>query len=156
MGYCDASWASDIESRKSITGYCVKIGGQENVNGLISWSSRKQPTVALSSCEAEYLAVSAASQEVMFLRALMHDLGFEQLNATVLFEDNNGCIDLANNPVGHKRSKHIDVRHHYIRNLINAGKLQLKYLSTAEMVADIMTKPLERIKTEKFRAIMLP
>jgi hypothetical protein len=154
FGYCDASWASDTETRKSVTGYCFRMG-KDDVNGFISWNSRKQPTVALSSCEAEYLAVSAAAQELVYLRSLLGEIGYRQEGSTTIYEDNNGCIDLANNPVGHKRTKHIDVRHHFIRQLVSDGTLELVYISTDEMIADLLTKPLQKVKNERFRDAML-
>jgi hypothetical protein len=153
VGYSDASWASDLDSRRSITGYCFRLGDKDQ--GMISWNSRKQPTVALSSTEAEYLAVSSAAQECIFLRGVLSDVGVAITGATVIYEDNMGCIALAENPVLHKRTKHIDTRHHFIRDLIKEGVIKLEYKGTDAMIADILTKNLAKAKLDDFRAELL-
>jgi hypothetical protein len=152
-GYCDATWASDPVTRRSVTGYCFRLG--DDSQGSVSWCSRKQQTVALSSTEAEYLAVSAATQEILFLRAILKDVGVSSQGATVLFEDNMGCISLASNPVMHKRSKHIDTRHHFVRDMVKGGIIKLCHVPTGEMVADALTKALPRPKTELLRGKLL-
>jgi len=112
-GYSDADWASSTD-RRSISGYCFTLteGGP-----LISWKSRKQATVALSSCEAEYIALAATVQEGIYLVQLLNDIGIRQ-ESILIYEDNQGTMALAQNPVKHQRSKHIDVRHHFLRNEI--------------------------------------
>ena len=122
---------------------------------MISWNSRKQPTVALSSTEAEYLAVSSASQECIFLRGVLSDLGVVVKGATVIYEDNMGAIALTANPVLRKRTKHIDTRHHFIRELVKDGVVKLEHLGTNEMIADVLTKNLSRPKLDDFRSNML-
>ncbi|KAL9966545.1 hypothetical protein ACROYT_G024633 [Oculina patagonica] len=139
IGYSDADWASSTDDRRSISGYCFSLN---KAGPLISWKSRKQPTVALSSCEAEYIALAAAVQEGMYLIQIVNDVG-EVNDPVLIFEDNQGTIALSMNPVNRQRSKHIDVRYHFIRNVQNAGKVIIKYCPTADMVADVMTKPLE-------------
>ena len=115
----------------------------------------KQPVVALSSTEAEYVALAAAAQEVLFLRGLLGELGFRQDAATKLLEDNQSCISLAKNPGNHKRTKHIDIKFHFLRDLVTDGILELQFVASEFMEADILTKHLARPKTELFRGRLL-
>ena len=101
----DADWSGDHDDRRSTTGYFFKLGLSR---GAVSWQTKKQQTMALSSCEAEYQGLAAAVQEATFLRSLLCEMGFEQSQPTIIGEDNQSCIKLATNPVMHKRSKHID------------------------------------------------
>jgi hypothetical protein len=98
--------------------------------------------VALSSSEAEYMAASAAAQEAIYLRRLLDELGFIQEGATRIMEDNQGCIALSVNPVHQKRSKHIDIKHHFIRELVEGGVIELVYVPTEYQQADLLTKAL--------------
>jgi hypothetical protein len=142
VGYSDADWASDVETRKSHGGYVFYLNGAP-----ISWASNKQATVALSSVESEYIALCLAVQELVYLRQLLEDLGYPQTEPTTIFEDNQGTIQLANNDgMYSKRTKHIDVRYHYIREVIKKGWLILKYISTKHQLADILTKALAASK----------
>ena len=147
VGYSDADWASVTDDRRSISGYCFSLS---KAGPLISWKSRKQPTVALSSCEAEYIALSAAVQKGLYLTQLLKDIN-EVCGPVVIFEDNQGAIALSKNPVNRQRSKHIDVRYHFIRTTQNTGKVVVKYCSTADMAADLMTKASTKFKLQKFR-----
>jgi hypothetical protein len=140
-GYCDADWAGDLDTRRSTTGYAFSLG-----RGTVSWCSKRQPTVALSSTEAEYMSASQAAREALWLRRLMADLGFGPVGATTIRCDNQGALALAKNPVHHQRTKHIDVQHHFIRELVEQGTVQLVYCATDDMVADVLTKPLPRDK----------
>jgi hypothetical protein len=135
IGYCDADWAGDTDTRRSCTGYLFMVGG-----AAVSWSSRLQPTVAQSSCEAEYMALTAASNDQSFLLQLFADLHQPRALPAVIFEDNTGAIHLAQRPQLHRRTKHIDVRYHVIRDRIADGILQLNYIATAEQLADALTK----------------
>jgi hypothetical protein len=137
VGFSDANYAGDLETRRSTTGYAFKIGGAS-----VSWASRLQRTVALASTEAEYMAASAAVQEAVYLRRLLGDLGIVQRGPTVIMEDNQGCIALSENPLNHQRTKHIDVRYHYIREKGKEGVIRLLFVGTDLMQADIFTKPL--------------
>ena len=139
VGYSDADWAGDLDSRRSTTGYLFMIGGVP-----ISWKSKRQATVALSTAEAEYMALSAASQEVIWLRKFLKNFGFKQETATKVYEDNQGCIALAKNPVAHERTKHIDIRYHFIREQVELNTIDVCYLPTEEMLADLMTKGMNR------------
>jgi hypothetical protein len=141
VGYVDADWAGDRSDRKSTSGYLFQLGGS-----TISWSSKKQGTVALSSTEAEYIAAALASQELIWLRQLLTDLDIPCTGATTIFEDNQGCIKLVCVGKMNARTKHIDIRHHHLRDLQTKGIMDLKYCQTNKMLADVMTKPLNRDK----------
>ena len=116
VGYSDADWGSDHETRRSTTGYIFKINC-----AAVTWQSKRQPTVALSSTEAEFMSASQAASEAMWLRALLADLDYAQQDATVLYGDNRGCLALAKNPTLHARTKHIEMRHHFIREKVESG-----------------------------------
>ena len=136
QGYSDADWAGDVESRRSTSGYAFLMSG-----GTLSWRSKKQRTVALSSTEAEYMALSEATQEAIWLKTFLCELGEMTLNDAVkVYEDNQGSIALAKNPEFHKRTKHIDIRYHFVREKVEDGQAVLEYISTLDMLADIMTK----------------
>ena len=139
-GYSDSDWAGDTERRKSTSGYVFMFGG-----AAISWCSKKQATVALSSAEAEYMAVCAATQEAIYLRALLKDLGHEQTTPTTIFQDNQGSIAMSKNTVNSRRTKHIDIRYHYTRDMVESGQIELEYIPTTEMVADCFTKPVTKL-----------
>lgn len=149
-GYCDADWAGDIETRRSTTGYVFMLGG-----GSISWASKLQPTVALSSTEAEYMAACAAVQEAIYMRRLLGDLKCEQVQPTIIWEDNQGCIAMSKNPIHHKRTKHIDIRYHFTREKVESGEIDLKYVSTEHQLADLLTKPLLSHRVACLRARVL-
>uniref|UniRef100_A0A6V7IJ77 Retrovirus-related Pol polyprotein from transposon TNT 1-94 n=1 Tax=Bracon brevicornis TaxID=1563983 RepID=A0A6V7IJ77_9HYME len=138
VGYVDADWANCLDDRRSYTGYVFILAGCP-----ISWESRKQRTVALSSTEAEYMALTEATKEAMYLRRFLMELGFESLTDLQLFCDNNGALKLAKNPVYHSRTKHIDVKHHFVREALETDDhLRISYIPTTEMTADILTKGL--------------
>ena len=149
VGWTDSDWAQDVVTRRSIGGFVFDIAG-----GSISWSSKKQPTVALSSVEAEYMAASNATKEAIWLRVLLNDLGYKQTTATTIHADNMGCIALSHNPVSHSRAKHIDIRHHFIRERVANKEIDLCFCSTKDMLADIFTKALPREAFERFRAAL--
>lgn len=142
--FVDADWGNSSLDRRSYTGYCFQFSGSS-----ISWESKKQNTVALSSTEAEYMAISEASKEAIYLKSLLQEL--MGVNGCVtLYNDNMGAQKLAVNPVFHKRTKHIDVRHHFIRNAIHEKHVNLKYLETRKMPADMLTKGLGLVKHSAF------
>lgn len=141
-GHSDSDWAEQREDRRSTTGFIFYLG-----NSPVSWKSRRQPTIALSSTEAEYMAITDASREAIWWRAIMNELEFIDLSKpTIIHYDNKGAGDLARNPCHHSRSKHIDVKHHFIRECISNLSINIKQVSTSEMLADILTKPLKRVK----------
>jgi hypothetical protein len=145
MAYTDSDWASDPNTRKSTTGYLVKLAG-----AIFAWNSRAQKTVALSSTEAEYMSLSDTSRQLIWVKSLMTELGIE-LAPIPLFGDNQGSIFLASNPVQEKRIKHIDLRYHFIRDVIKNKQVELFFIEGAENPADLFTKNLGRIKFLKFR-----
>ena len=117
--------------------------------GAVSWLSKKQATVALSTAEAKYVALSTATQEAIWPRRLLADVSESLEGPIVINEDNQGAIAMAENPVGHARTKHIDTRYHLVREGLQNGAIILKYVATGEMIADILTKPLPKHPFEK-------
>ena len=145
IGYSDADWAGDVDDRHSTSGNVFLLA-----KGAVSWLSKKQATVALSTAEAEYVALSAATQEAIWLRRLLADVGEPLEDPIVINEDNQGAIAMAKNPVGHARTKHIDMRYHFVREGVQNGAIILKYVASGDMIADILTKPLPKHPFEKF------
>lgn len=133
--YCDSDYAGDLDSRRSTTGYVFILNG-----GVISWNSKLQPTVAVSTVEAEYMAASATVKEALWLRMLLAELGYE-IGTVSIWCDNQGCIKLSENQISSNRSKHIDVQHHFVRERVSRKEVKLVYCATASMVADCLTKP---------------
>jgi hypothetical protein len=134
--YADASYASDVDTRCSTTGFVIMYGG-----AAIMWGSRQQSTVALSSTEAEYMALSDCLKEVLYHRSLLSFIFPEYVDETsVMFEDNEGCIKLAYNNASTKRLKHIDVRYHFIQEHVVDGHVELRYIPTKDQLADCLTK----------------
>ena len=151
--YCDADWGSS-EDRRSITGYVFKL---TELGPAVSWKSRKQPTVALSTCEAEYMALASAIQEAKFLRQFLSELlpnSYTQ-NPTDILCDNQSAIFLAKNPVQHQRSKHIDIRYHFIRSEVQSNTIAIQYIASEENLSDLFTKPVSKCKLEKFMKQLL-
>jgi len=141
-GYVDADWAGSIHDRRSFTGYAFNMN-----EGCVSWESRKQRTVALSSTEAEYMSLSEGTKEAVYLKRLLRELGTD-VDCVKLSNDNSGAQKLAMNPIYHARTKHIDIRHHFVREAIAAGFVRLQHLATEKMPADILTKALTKSKHE--------
>ena len=139
QGFCDSDWANDKADRRSTTGYAFTLA-----NAAITWKSCKQPTIALSSTEAEYMAACQAAREAIWLRRLLQELGFGSTAPTAISCDNQGCIALTKNPVHHQRTKHIDMQHHFVRETVEANTTTFKYLPTADMPADVLTKAIPR------------
>lgn len=147
-GYSDADWASQMD-RHSISGFVFFVG-----IGAISWSAKKQPIVTLSSTESEYVALTHAAKDLIWLRKLLLELSFLSNGSTILFSDNQGAIRLTKDSTFHARTKHIDIRFHFIRETVASGQLTIPYCPTDEMIADIFTKPLGRTKLHKFRSLL--
>lgn len=139
IGYSDADWGNCPIDRKSYSGYVFLMGGS-----AVSWKSQKQRTTALSSTEAEYISLSEATKEAIYLRRLLLELGFENAAKISMHVDNRGAECLANDPVYHSRTKHIDIRYHFIRDVVSRGEINIEHVSTHDMVADILTKALPR------------
>jgi hypothetical protein len=112
----------------------------------ISWESKRQPMVALSSTEAEYITLTQAAKKAIWLRRILADLGHPQASATTIYEDNQSTIKMTEQPGEHRRTKHIDIRHHFIREKVESNEIRVEYCPTAQQVADIMTKALPKDK----------
>ena len=140
-GFSDSDWAGDQTDRKSTSGYCFQFSG-----GVISWRSSKQNCVALSTAEAEYVALAGATQEAIWLSRLLREMRVEINEPIVIFEDNQAAISISNNPTHHPRTKHIDIKYHFVRNAVLNNEITLKYCPTNNMLADIFTKSLSADK----------
>lgn len=152
IGYCDADWASDLDQRRSTTGYVFMVQG-----GAVSWATRRQPTIALSSTEAEFMSMVAAIQEALWLKRIECELFLRATRNITLYCDNQGALHLAKNQNYHARTKHIDVRKYFIQDHLcidgtqtNEAKVNMLHMPTSEMTADILTKPVNKIKLSKF------
>ena len=165
-GYSDASYGDSVTNRRSSSGYIFMLNG-----GPITWSSKRQTTVALSTTESEYMSLTQAAKEALWLRLLLTELqqinqpnlsvkvrkdnlaAHSVLNATgliTIFGDNKSSIALAQNPEFHQRTKHIDIQHHFIRDEVTNKRVELTFVNTSDMVADALTKPLGPIKFDRF------
>lgn len=135
--FADADWANNKGDRKSISGWVAKINGDP-----VSWASKKQRVVALSTCEAELYAEAAAIQEVLWLRGLMKELGLHTKTGSQVYGDNQSTIAVSHNGVRSERTKHVDVKYHFITETVEQGSVQLKWVPTTQQQADIFTKAL--------------
>ena len=151
IGFCDADWGN-CEDRKSITGYCFQMSKK---SAMISWKSRKQPTIALSTCEAEYMSLVSAIQEGKYLVSLLKEVTTMDQTYFNLFCDNQGTIALAKNPIKHQRSKHIDIKYHFIRDEISEKRVNVKYIPTENNIADVFTKPVSKMRNQKFKMYLM-
>lgn len=149
IGYSDADFGSDLEDRKSTSGYLFQIYGS-----TVSWTSRKQSIVTLSSTEAEFTSMTLAVCECIWLRGLLLEMGCKIIGPTVLFEDNQACISLAYEPRNHQRLKHIDIKYQFIKEHIENKEVILKYIPTNSQIADSLTKSLPIVKFEHMRRNM--
>ncbi|MCO5569475.1 hypothetical protein L7F22_023187 [Adiantum nelumboides] len=143
--FSDLDWAGCFDTRVSTSGFCFMLG-----SSCISWLSKKQPTVATSSCEAEYKAVLTATIECVWLRRLMADLGDGQDTANTIYTDSQSALAVARNPIFHARTKHIEVHYHYVRERLLAGEISLAYVPTQDKLAGLFTKALSHEKLEAF------
>ena len=142
FGFSDSNWATDKDDRKSTAGFCSQLS---RFGSFVSWASKKQGCVALSSCEAEYVSLALAAQEADYLQSFLTFICLITVETPVLLRgDNKGALALASNPVAHKRAKHIEPRQHFIRQLVEDKHIQLSYVSTKNNLADIFTKNLPK------------
>jgi hypothetical protein len=146
QGYTDFDWAWSVVDRKSTSKCCFSLG-----SSMISWLSTKQTSMALNTSEAKYIAASMASHEAVWLRKLLAGIFDLELEPTLIHCDDQSCAKLTENPVFHDRSKLIEIKYHYIRDMVQRGVVELQYISMDEQIADILTKPLSRVKYEYFR-----
>jgi hypothetical protein len=149
-GYSDADWASQLHCH-SISGFAFFVG-----NGVVSWSSKKQPIITLSSTEAEYVALTHSSKDIIWIHKLLTEFSsiFLFTVPTTLYCDNQGAIRLSKDSTFHGRTKHINIHFHFIRQTVSHGHITLEYCPTADMIADAFTKPLARVKFETFRSLL--
>ena len=145
--YTDSDWASDPIKRRSTTGYFMKLA-----NGIICWQSRLQRTVAASSTEAEYMALSDCSRQVMWLKSILMELKRKIITPVPIHGDNQGSLFTGSNAYRDRRMKHIDIRYHYIRELVEEKEVELYFIDGNNNPADMFTKNLGRVKFEKFRS----
>ncbi len=131
--YTDASWGADVNDRKSTSGTLVMFNGN-----IINWSSKRQSTVALSSCEAEYYAISTGTQEALWYQSLLCEMFSVAITPTIL-TDNQAAQILAEDATDHKRTRHIDIRHHFIRDHTLKGTINIDWVPTDQQLADILT-----------------
>lgn len=148
VGYVDADWANNETDRRSTTGYIFKTFD----NCTVTWNTKRQSSVAASSTEAEYMALFEAVKEALWLKSLLKGIHIEITNPITLYEDNKSCIALASNPTGHKRSKHIDIKYHFTREQVENKIICLKYLSTGDQQADLLTKALPAPRLQELRS----
>jgi hypothetical protein len=142
--FTDLDWAQG-ESRKSICGYVVEMGG-----GAIAWASKQQSIVALSSCEAEYMACTHAIKQILWYRSLMQELGFTQEHTSPLFCDNQGTVACTHDPQHHSHMKHMDIRYHFIHDSIQKLLVDIVHIPGIENIADLLTKPLPQLVHAKW------
>jgi len=146
IGYCDSNLGGDIDTSKSTTGVLFFLG-----QCLVSWQSIKQRVVALSSCEAEYVAATTAATQAMWLSRLLAELLGRPVDIVELKVDSKSALALAKNPVFHERSKHIRIKYHFIRSCLEDGSIKAEHISTGDQLADILTKALGKTKFEELR-----
>jgi len=138
IGYSDGDWGRDSDERKSTSGNCLMIG-----KTIFLWSSKKQSIVALSTCEAEYVAAAASACQLVWLSNIMTQIGFNLDVPIKIYVDNVSAINLAKNPFFHQRGKHIDIRYHFLREQVRKNIIKLEYCRLEDQIVDIFTKPLK-------------
>lgn len=143
VGFSDSDWGGCTDDRRSCTGYVYIMNG-----GAISWASKRQTTVALSSTEAEYMALASATQEAMWFKQLDEDLWRKPSEPIMIHCDNQGALQLAKNDGYHNRTRHIDIKHHFCREKLRDGQILIEHIGTKEMVADSLTKSVTKEKTQ--------
>jgi hypothetical protein len=144
IGYSDSDMAGDKVDRKSTSGMIYFLS-----NDAVSWQSAKQKVVALSSCEAEYIVASMAATQGVWMSRLMEEMLGKESDTPLLYVDNKAAISLIKNLVMHDRSKHIEIRFHYIRECSERGLIKVEFIRTQEQLSEILTKPLARVKFEE-------
>jgi hypothetical protein len=147
--FSDADMAGDVDGRKSTSGVFVFLGAAP-----VAWQSLKQKTVALSTCEAEYVAAATAACQAVWLRRLLKELTGKESQPPALLVDNQPAIALAKNPVLHDRSKHIDVKFHFLRDCVDGGQITIEFVDTGRQLADILTKSLGRLRFVELRKMI--
>ncbi|KAL0540911.1 hypothetical protein IC582_020936 [Cucumis melo] len=148
VGYCDADWLGSADDQKSTSGGCFFLE-----NNLFSWFSKKQNCISLSTAEAEYIAVGSGCTQMIWMKNMLNEYGIMQ-GVMTLYCDNVSAIDISKNPVQHSRTKHIDIRHHFIMDLIENKVITLEHIRSNSQLADIFTKPLDATTFEHLRTCL--
>jgi len=138
VGYLDSDWGGDSDERKSTSGSCFMIE-----KTIFLWSSKKQSIVALSTCETEYVAATTSACQSVWLKNIMTQISFNLDVPIEIYVDNVSAINLEKNPVFHQRSKHIDIRYHFLRDQVGKNMIKLEYCRSEYQIADILTKQLK-------------
>ncbi|KAL0549814.1 hypothetical protein IC582_014303 [Cucumis melo] len=149
VGFTDSDYAGDIDDRKNTSGYVFMLS-----LGAISWSSKKQSIFTLSTTEAEFIAATSYVCQAIWLKKILEELQFKQEGSIAIYCDNSSVIKLSKNPVLHGRSKHMDVKFHFLRDLTKDGTIDVFYCKSEDQIANIMTKPLKLSMFQKFRKLM--
>ena len=145
LSYVDADYGGCRDTKRSTSGYIFTMAG-----GPVTWSSKRQATVALSTVEAEYVAMSRCAQQMMWMQAWLDEVAIEHDLPGIIKGDSRGAIALTKNTRDHGKVKHIDIRHHYIRELVKSGALTIEKIPSSENPADLFTKPLSRDHHHRF------
>lgn len=148
VGYSDADWAGCPKDRKSASGGCFFLG-----NNLVSWFSKKQNSISLSTAEVEYIAAGSCCTQLIWMQQMLTDYGFPPTMLTMLC-DNLSAINISKNPVQHSRTKHLDIRHHFIREMVESESLVINHVPTESQLADIFTKTLDHNRFEQLRSAL--
>ena len=148
FGFIDSDYAGDLDDRKSTSEYVFMMGA-----GAISWSSKKQPIVTLLSTKAKFVVATTCAYQAIWLKKIIKELHFKEDGPTQIYCDNGSTINLSKNPVLHGRSKHIDVKYHFLRDLTNDG-VNLIYYKNEDQITDILTKPLKFPAFKKLRKLL--
>lgn len=137
-GFSDSDFGGNLDDSRSTAGYVFNMG-----TGVVSWQSKKQNVVALSTAEAEYMSLSIAGCQALWIRSILKELGIPQEDPTMIYCDNRSAIALTKNPVFHGKSKHIRIKYHFIRELVNNREIEVGFCNTKEQLADTFTKALQ-------------
>jgi hypothetical protein len=146
QGYTDSDWAGSVVDQKSTSGCCFSLG-----SGMISWLSRKKTLVEFNTSKEEYISVSVASREAVWLRKLLARILYLELEPNLLRCDNKSCVKLTENPIFHEIYKNIEIKYHYIWEMVERRAVELQYISMDEQITNILTKSLSRVKYEYFK-----
>ena len=144
-GYSDADWARNVDDRKSTTGGCFYLE-----NNLVSWYSKKQNSISLSTAEAEYIATGSCCTQLLWMKQMLADYSIVQ-DTLIIYCDNTSAINISKNPIQHSKTKHIDIHHHFIRELVENKIIVIEHVATEKQLTDIFTKALDTSRFDSLR-----